>query len=173
MKKAIIIAGKEIQDHEFVYPFYRLEEEGYVVDVAVKNKEIVYGSIGVRVTPTKDIPELNIDEYEVLILPGGAKAIEYMRQDKDLLKFISNFHESGKVIGSICHAGSLLISAGLVRGRKISGYYSIRDDINNAGGNYIDAPFVTDDRIVSSPHYKHLGPWMKEVISQTNILNYK
>ena len=81
-------------------------------------------------------------------------------------KFIADFHASGKVIGSICHAGQLLISAKLVKGRKISGYYSIKDDINNAGGTYVDAPYVTDDRIVSCPHYKHLGPWMKEVIDQ-------
>ena len=60
----------------------------------------------------------------------------------------------------------LLISAKIVKGRKISGYYSIKDDINNAGGTYVDAPYVTDDNIVSCPHYKHLGPWMKEVIKQ-------
>lgn len=165
-KKALIIAGKQIQDHEYVYPYYRLQEEGYEVDVAVRGKETVLGSIGVKVIPTKDIPELKVGDYEVLVLPGGAKAMEYMRQDQDILKFIADFHASGKVIGSICHAGQLLISAKLVKGRKISGYYSIKDDINNAGGTYVDAPYVTDDRIVSCPHYKHLGPWMKEVIDQ-------
>ena len=165
-KKALIIAGKQIQDHEYVYPYYRLQEEGYEVDVAVRGKETVLGSIGVKVIPTKDIPELKVGDYEVLVLPGGAKAMEYMRQDQDILKFIADFHASGKVIGSICHAGQLLISAKLVKGRKISGYYSIKDDITNAGGTYVDAPYVTDDRIVSCPHYKHLGPWMKEVIDQ-------
>lgn len=165
-KKALIIAGKQIQDHEYIYPYYRLQEEGYEVDVAVRGKETVLGSIGVKVIPTKDIPELKVGDYEVLVLPGGAKAMEYMRQDQDILKFIADFHASGKVIGSICHAGQLLISARLVKGRKISGYYSIKDDINNAGGTYVDAPYVTDDRIVSCPHYKHLGPWMKEVIDQ-------
>ena len=92
--------------------------------------------------------------------------MEYMRQDQEILDFISAFHATGKVIGSICHAGQMLISAKIVKGRKISGYYSIKDDINNAGGTYVDAPFVTDDNIVSCPHYKHLGPWMKEVIAQ-------
>ena len=123
-------------------------------------------SYGVRVEPTKDIPELNVADYEVLVLPGGAKSMEYMRQDQEILTFIADFHASGRVIGSICHAGQLLISAKLVKGRKVSGYYSIKDDINNAGGTYVDAPYVTDDRIVSCPHYKHLGPWMKEVIDQ-------
>lgn len=167
-KKAIIIAGKLIQDHEYIYPYYRLDEEGYEVDVAVRGKETVLGSIGVKVVPTKDIPELRVEDYEILVLPGGAKAMEYMRQDKDIISFIAAFHKSGKVIASTCHAAQLLISARIVKGKKISGYYSIADDINNAGATYVDAPFVTDGGIVSSPHYKHLGPWMKEALSQVN-----
>ena len=169
MKKAIVIAGKLIQDHEYIYPYYRLQEEGYEVDVAVRGKETVLASIGVKVIPTKDIPELLVEDYDVLILPGGAKAMEYMRQDEGILKFIADYHASGKVVASICHAGQLLISAKLVKGRKISAYYSIKDDITNAGGTFVDAPFVTDNRIVSCPHYKHLGPWMKEVIAQVEI----
>ncbi len=165
-ERALVIAGKLIQDHEYIYPYYRLQEEGYEVDVAVRGKETVLGSIGVKVIPTKDIPELRVADYEVLVLPGGAKAMEYMRQDQEILDFIRAFHESGRVIGSICHAAQLLISARLVKGRKLSGYYSIKDDINNAGATYVDAPFVTDGRIVSSPHYKHLGPWMKELFAE-------
>ena len=120
-KKALIIAGKLIQDHEYIYPYYRLHEEGYEVDVAVRGKETVLGSIGVKVVPTKDIPELNVADYEILVLPGGAKAMEYMRQDKEILKFIANFHTSGKVIASVCHAAQLLISARIVKGKRISG----------------------------------------------------
>ena len=166
MKKALIIAGKLIQDHEYIYPYYRLQEEGYDVDVAVRGKETVLGSIGVKVVPTKDIPELKVSDYELLVLPGGAKAMEYMRQDQEILKFIADFYASGKVIASICHAAQLLISAKLVKGRKVSGYYSIKDDIENAGATYVDAPFVVSDRLVTCPHYKHLGPWMKETFAQ-------
>jgi protease I len=160
-KRALIITGKFVQDHEYIYPYYRVQEDGYEVDVAVRGKEQVFGQIGVKIVPTKDIPELRVEDYEVAILPGGAKAMEYMRQDQELLKFIADVHASGRVILSICHGAQLLISAGLVRGRRISGYYSIKDDINNAGGTYVDAPYVIDDRICSAPHYKHLGPWMK------------
>lgn len=170
-KKALVIAGKLIQDHEYIYPYYRLQEDGYEVDVAVRGKETVLGSIGVKVVPTKDVPELRVGDYDILVLPGGAKAMEYMRQDKDILKFIADFHASGKVIASICHAAQLLISARVVKGKKISGYYSIEDDINNAGATYVDAPFVNDGRIVSSPHYKHLGPWMKEALAEVRRTN--
>lgn len=162
--KALIISGKKITDIEHFYAYYRLQEAGFEVDVAVRGKETVLGEIGMRIIPTHDIPITIYKGYKVLILPGGAKAMEYMRQDKQIIDYIAAFHALGKPIGSICHAAQLLISAGLVKGRRISGYYSIMDDINNAGGTYVDAPYVTDDRITSSPHYKHLGPWMAAVL---------
>ncbi|HJX13624.1 MAG TPA: type 1 glutamine amidotransferase domain-containing protein [Dehalococcoidales bacterium] len=165
-RKAVIVTGKLVQDHEYTYPFYRLQEAGYQVDVAVRGKETVQGIIGVKVEPTKDIPELKVQDYELLVLPGGAKAMEYLRQDAEILKFIADFHKAGKIIASICHGAQLLISAGIVKGKKISGYYSIKDDINNAGATYVDAPAVVDGRIVTSPHYKHLGAWMKETLAQ-------
>ena len=167
-KRALIVTGKLVQDHEYVYPFYRLQEEGYEVDVAVRGKQMVLGSIGVKVEPTKDIPELRIEDYELLVLPGGAKAMEYMRQDKDIIKFIADFYAAGKVIAAICHASQLLISAKVVKGKKVSGYYSIEDDIENAGATYVDAPYVTDERLVTSPHYKHVGPWMRETFAQVD-----
>jgi len=167
--KALILTGKLVQDHEFIYPYYRLQEAGYEVDVAVRGRETVLGAIGTKIVPTMDIPFFIKKDsghllWTLLILPGGAKAMEYIRQDEDVIALIAEFHNSGGVIGSICHAAQLLISARLVKGRRISGYYSIKDDINNAGGTYVDAPFVTDGRIVISPHYKHMGPWMKEVL---------
>ena len=165
-KRAIIVAGKMIQDHEFIYPFYRLQEDGYQVDVAVKGKETVQGQIGIKIVPTKDFPELKVADYDILVIPGGAKAMEYMRQDKDLLKFVSDFHGSGKTIACICHGAQLLISAKLVKGRKIAGYYSIRDDIENAGATYVDEPAVISDRIVTTAHYKDMGPWMKAALAE-------
>ena len=72
------------------------------------------------------------------------------------------------MIGAICSGAQMLISADLVRGRNISGYYSIKVDIENAGGHFVDVPAVTFDRIVTSPHYKHLGPWMAAVLAAVN-----
>ena len=71
--KALIITGRLVQDHEYIYPYYRLQEEEYEVDVAVRGGETVLASYGIRVEPTKDIPELNVADYDVLVLPGGAK----------------------------------------------------------------------------------------------------
>ena len=165
MKTALILTGNLVQDHEYIYPYYRVQEDGYKVDVAVRGKKQVNGIIGSKIIPTKDIPELKIEDYDLLVLPGGAKSMEYMRQDKEILQFISDFNDSGKVIASICHAAQLLISAKVVKGRKISGYYSIKDDINNAGAIYTDEPAVVDGNIVSTAHYKDLGPWMKTALN--------
>ena len=157
--RALIITGKYAQDIEVFYPKYRLDEEGWVVDTAMQKYEEV-GVYGMKInanTLTEDMPS----DYDCLILPGGARALEYLRPDKNIITYIRSFKG---VIGSICHGTQLLISAGLVNGRKVSGYYSIKDDIVNAGGEFVDAPFVTDGKIVCSPHYKYLGPWMREVI---------
>ena len=168
--KALIITGKFATDSEYIYALYRLQEAGYVVDVAVRNKETVLGIIGEKIEPTIDIPERGSEAaramvgLDLLVLPGGAKAMEYLRQDQDVIHFVKYCYERGGVIGSICHAAQLLISAGLVKGRRISGYYSIKDDITNAGGTFVDAPAVVDERIITSPHYKHLGHWMRAVL---------
>ncbi|MEK6855121.1 MAG: type 1 glutamine amidotransferase domain-containing protein [Nanoarchaeota archaeon] len=162
MKKALILTGKFVQDHEFIYPYYRLQEEGFQVTVATEDGKETVGILGTKIPVSSSVENINPEDYDLLVLPGGAKAMEYMRQNKEIIKIISDWNTKGKVISAICHASQLLISANIVRGRRLSGYYSIKDDINNAGAEYIDAPFVTDGNLITSPHYKHLGPWMKE-----------
>ena len=76
----------------------------------------------------------------------------------------SNWNSQRKTIASTCHGAQLLISAKAVKGRKISGYYSLQDDIVNAGGIYSSEPVVIDENIVSSPHYDYLGEWFEAVL---------
>ena len=162
--RALILTGKLAQDIEVFYPLYRMNEEGWKVDIAVNDDTVVEGVYGMKITPTIDMSGFWVSGFDLLILPGGARALEYLRQSQQVINIIKTFHSEGKVIGSICHGTQLLITAGLVRGRKVSGYYSIRDDIVNAGGEFVDAPFVKDGNIICSPHYKFMGPWMKAVI---------
>ncbi len=163
MKKALILAGKFVQDHEFIYPYYRLQEEGFKVTVASEDGQETVGAVGIKIPVNEKIENINQEDYDLLVIPGGAKAMEYMRQNKKIIDLISGWNKKGKIIAAICHGSQLLISAKVVKNRKLSGYYSIKDDISNAGADYVDAPFVTDKNIITSPHYKHLGPWMKEV----------
>lgn len=161
MKKALFITGKLVQDHEFIYPYYRLKEAGFDVKVATEDGKETHGQIGTRIQVDLSFSEINPNEFDLLVIPGGAKCMEYVRQNTAILEFIHSWDASGKIIASICHGSQLLISARVVKGRKISGYYSIKDDINNAGATYVDAPVVVDRNIITSPHYKYLGDWMK------------
>lgn len=164
MKKALIVTGKFVQDSEYIYPFHRLKEEGYDVKTATEDGKETFGVYGTKVPVDLSFDQCRLEDYAVLVIPGGARAMEYIRQNKAVLDFIYEWDKAGKPIACICHGAQLLISARVVKGRKISGYYSIKDDIENAGATYVDAPAVVDRNIITSPHYKYLGPWMKEVI---------
>ena len=94
--------------------------------------------------------------------------MEKIRQNKNLIKFISDFKNLNKVIACICSGVQLMISAKIVKGKKIAGYYSLEDDITNAGAIYTDLPAVVDNKIITTAHYKNMGPWMKEAL---RILN--
>ena len=168
-KKALIITGRLVQDHEFIYPFYRLKEENYEVFTAVKEKKIVLGYFGTKIPPQKDDKIIGTDDilekdFDLLILPGGVKAMEHVRLDKKVIECIKEFNKKNKTIGAICSATMLLISANIIKNRKVSGYYAWKDDINNAGGIFTDQPCVIDKNLVTSPHYKYNGQWMKGVI---------
>ncbi len=173
MKSAIIISGELAQDHEFIYPFYRLLEDGFKLDVCLIGGKPVNGILGTRLPPNKmhpvkDITDIKVDDYNLLVLPGGVKAMEKIRLEKRLTKFISDFHNKGKFIACICSGVQLLISAKIVSGKKISGYYSLEDDINNAGAIYTDDEVVIDEKIITTAHYKDMGPWMRETLKFFN-----
>jgi len=173
MKKAIIISGNLAQDHEFIYPYYRLLEEEILVDVCMLEGKAVKGILGTTLPPNKEqtvktIQEIKVENYDILVIPGGVKAMEKVRQNKDIIKFISDFDKQKKIIACICSGAQLLISAKIVKGRKIAGYYSMEDDLINAGAEYTDLPAVVDQNIVTTAHYKDMGPWMKTVIQLIN-----
>ena len=165
MFSSIIISGALAQDHEFIYPYYRLLEEKSNLDVCIIGGKPVKGFLGTTLPPNKDhkvkdIHEIKVEKYDLLVLPGGVKAMEKIRQEQKLISFISEFYKAGKIIACICSGAQLLISAKIVKGKKIAGYYSMKDDIINAGGIYTDLPAVVDDRIITTAHYKDMGPWM-------------
>ena len=170
MKKGLIISGNLAQDHEFIYPYYRLLEENFELDVCLPDGKPVLGFLGTTLPPNKDqiikkINEVSVDDYDVLVLPGGVKAMEKIRQDIKIIDFISNFNSKKKrIIACICSGAQLVISAKVVKNKKIAGYYSMKDDLINAGAIYTDLPAVIDKNIITTAHYKDMGPWMREVI---------
>jgi protease I len=171
MNRAIIISGELAQDHEFIYPYYRLLEANFDVDVCMLEGKTVKGILGTTLPPNKNqtvktIDQIKVDDYDLLVIPGGVKAMEKVRQEKKIINFITKFNDKKKIIACICSGAQLLISAKVVKGRKIAGYYSMEDDLVNAGAIYTDKPAVIDENIITTAHYKDMGPWMREVLKK-------
>ena len=171
MNRAIIISGELAQDHEFIYPYYRLLEANFDVDVCMLEGKPAKGILGTTLPPNKNqtvktIDQIKVDDYDLLVIPGGVKAMEKVRQEKKIINFITKFDEKKKIIACICSGAQLLISAKVVKGRKIAGYYSMEDDLVNAGAIYTDKPAVIDENIITTAHYKDMGPWMREVLKK-------
>ena len=171
MNRAIIISGELAQDHEFIYPYYRLLEANFDVDVCMLEGKPAKGILGTTLPPNKNqtvktIDQIKVDDYDLLVIPGGVKAMEKVRQEKKIINFITKFDEQKKIIACICSGAQLLISAKVVKGKKIAGYYSMEDDLVNAGAIYTDKPAVTDENIITTAHYKDMGPWMREVLKK-------
>jgi protease I len=172
MKKALIITWERFQDHELIYPYYSLKEHGFEVTLMANKLGRIYGDLGCHMNcdVTTDIFEDEsvrkeyLNDYDVLMLPGGVKSLEKVRQEPGVLKFIKEWDESKKTIFSICNGAQLLISAKILNGRTISGYYSIDVDIENAGAKYSKGPVVVDENIISTPHYNFMGEWMAKCI---------
>lgn len=172
-KRALIITHSGFQDHELVYPYYRLLGDNFKVDIVAEKRDgngRIYGILGTNMPCTILLDEFctnlshYLSEYDMLVIPGGVKSLEKLRLIPNVISFISNWNSLGKVISSTCHGAQLLISAKIVKGKKISGYYSIQDDIINAGATYSKDPVVVDDNIISSPHYDHMGIWMETTL---------
>lgn len=164
MIRAVIITAQNFQDEEFTYPYYRLLEEGIFVDVATPEKAVVFGKYGVPAKPTKDTQELKASDYDLVILPGGFEAPDRLRVRKEVLAFVREMYESGKIVAAICHGAWLCVSAGILKGKKATGYISIADDIKNAGATYLEEPVVVDGNLVTAPHYRNNGDFMKAVL---------
>ena len=167
-KRTVIITGPNFQDEEFTYPYYRLLEEEYHVDVATPYKVIVYGKYGVPAKPTIDTKDLKAINYDLVVLPGGFEAPDRLRIRKEVLSFVKEMYESNKVVAAICHGPWICISAGIMKGRRATGYMSIADDIKNAGATYLEEDVVIDGNLITAPHYRNNGDFMKAVIKVMN-----
>ena len=169
---SLTLTYEGFQDQEVVYPYYRLLEEvdkDEKVHLFANKTGRIFGILGCHVPANRLVEELReevaraklLDECSLLVLPGGVKELEKLRQEKHVLSFIADWYKSGKVIASTCHGAQLMISAKITSGHTISGYYSIEDDINNSGATYSREPCVVSGNIVSSPHYDNMAVWMR------------
>lgn len=164
MRKILILIGEGFEDSEFLYPYYRFQEEGYEVDVVgSKAKEIYTGKRGVPMKSDLSPDDVIIEDYDAVIIPGG-QAPDRMRINKGLVKIVKEAHEKDKVIAAICHGAQMMIEADIVRGKKATCWYSVVTDLKNAGAIYLDSPVVVDGNFVTSRFPADLPKFCKETI---------
>ena len=150
MKTIAAVVDDIYEDLELWYPRLRLEEEGWKVVVAGPESGKVYGGKhGYPCRTDAAFADLREGDFDALLVPGGF-APDKMRRDQRVLALVRDMHAAGKLIGFICHAGWVLISAGILRGKRATSTVGIRDDMVNGGALWVDEPLVVDGNLVSS-----------------------
>jgi deglycase len=161
----LLLAADQFEDMELLYPLYRLIEEEVAVTVAGLDDQPVHGKKGhgpVPVDTTVDrVAEV---DFDALVIPGGF-APDKLRRSQTVLDLVRAFNDSGKPIAFICHAGWVPISAKILTGRRATSVSAIRDDMENAGVDWVDEATVVDGNLISARTPADLGPWMKALLA--------
>ena len=142
-----------------------MNEAGYETELLSLHRREIKGKHGYPIKPDILIREANPNDYNGIIIPGGTKNPDYLRRDKDVLEFVFKINEQGKLVGAICHAGWVLISAKILKGRKATSYYAIKDDMINAGTIFEDSSVVIDNNLITSRMPSDLPDFMKAVLN--------
>jgi len=170
-KRVAILIADGYHEHELFFPYYRLKEAGAEVMVAgPEANATVYGEgrhgmDGLPFTTTHAIPDLKADDLNAVHLPGGIYGPLFLRDRKDVCDLIREMVAQGKIVGAICHAPWILVSADVVRGRRIACPGDMAVDVQNAGATYVDERAVRDGPIVTSVYFGYLPEYMKEFMA--------
>ena len=163
-KKILMFVDHIYEDLELWYPKLRLIEEGAEVVVAGPEANKVYeGKNGYPCKSDAVIDDINESDFDGLVIPGGF-APDKLRRDPKVLELTKQFHESGKLVAHICHAGWIPISAKIVKGFKVTSTPGIKDDLINAGAEWVDEPLVIDRNQVTSRRPDDLPEFCKGII---------
>ena len=149
-KKVAIITGDNVEDTEFFYPYYRLTEAGYDVDVITEEGGKFEGKRGLGLKESKSIESVDAGSYALLYLPGG-KAPAALRKNDAVLAFVRQFAADGtKPVAAICHGVQILITAGLIRGKQVAAWPEIREEVEKAGATFVNEALVEDGQFITA-----------------------
>ncbi len=163
-KRIIQVVSNDFEDLELWYPVHRLREEGAIVDIVGEKADETYiGKYGVPIKSNKTFDEINPSEYDAILVPGGWSP-DLLRRFDSVLNMVRHFDQNKQPIGQICHAGWVLISAGILKGVNVTSTPGIKDDMTNAGAVWPDEAVVVDGHIVSSRRPPDLPDYMRAFI---------
>jgi protease I len=163
-KRAAVLVDQMYQEMEVWYPVYRLREAGCKVTLVGPEAGQSYTSkLGYPAKSDKAARDVSADDFDLLIIPGGY-APDHMRRCEPMVRLASTMAEQGKVVAAICHGPWLLCSTQALKGRRATCFFSIKDDVINAGGNYVDAEVVRDGNLITSRKPDDLPAFLQAVI---------
>jgi protease I len=164
-RNVLLLAADDFEDMELLYPLYRLREEDVAVTVAGLDDHPVTGKKGHGPVPVDaTVEQVAADDFDALVIPGGY-APDRLRRSEAVLALVRAFDDAGKPVAFICHAGWVPISAKIVKGRRATSVTAIRDDMVNAGVDWVDQAAVVDGNLISARTPADLGPWMKALLA--------
>ncbi len=181
MNKVLLIVGDASETMDTLYPYYRLQEGGFVPVVAAPEKrryQMVLHEVKPGWTITKEwegytidadvsFAEIDPNDYIGIFFSGG-RAPEYIREDEDLLRITRHFFDTGKPIASVCHGVEIPARAGCVQGRRMATVPKCKFDLEVCGGTFVDEPCVVDGNLVSGrtyhDHGHYIGPWIEMLV---------
>ena len=163
-KKIAILVAEGVEDLEFYVPMMRLQEEGADVIAAGIDMKPVHGKNGLEITPTATIDSLNSKDLFAVVVPGGWAPDKLRRYDA-VTGLIRDMHAAGKIIGIICHGGSVAVSANIVKGRKATGSVGIKDDLVNAGATWVDEAAFREGNLVWGRVVADIPAFCRELVA--------
>ena len=170
--KALILTADKFEDMELFFPYFRLLEEEIEVDIAAPKKGHIEGEHGYGFEIEKTFNDIQPDNYDILLVPGGSPtgAPSVVRKDVKAQAIAKSFFTSNKPVCSICHGPWLLVSAGVVKGRHLTSFWydGVPEDIKKAGGIYEDKEVVVDGNLVTSRYPGDLPAFMRETMRMIN-----
>jgi protease I len=163
MKKIAVLVEDNYQVLEVWYPYLRLREEGFNTVLVGTGKKEYKSKEGYPAYPEVSIKDVNADDFDAVIIPGGY-APDILRRYEEVNNFVRNLNKKNKLVAAICHAGWVLVSAGVLKNKKVTCFLAIKDDVVNAGAKFIDKEVVVDGNLITSRNPYDLPAFCKEII---------
>lgn len=148
-KNVAILLERDYQDLEVWYPALRLREAGATVVFVAPAVQDYKGKYGYPARADLSMQDAKADAFDAVVIPGGW-APDFLRRHDPLLRFVRDLYNAGKPVAAICHAGWMLASAGILKGKTVTSFSAIRDDVQNAGARWVDRDVVVDGALITS-----------------------
>ncbi|MBI4243752.1 MAG: type 1 glutamine amidotransferase [Planctomycetes bacterium] len=165
VKRIAVFVENQYQELEVWYPYYRLKEAGFDIDLIGTEKTTYKSKVGYPVEANISIKSADPSNYQALVIPGGF-APDFMRRTPDFALFTKQIFSQGKIVAAICHGVWICASAGILKGQTATCFYAIKDDVINAGAEYVDKDVVVSGNLITSRKPDDLPSFTKAIISK-------